>query len=86
MEMKLFKQLKIKLCKDFDTNRNFNCDEYIIKYYDRMIKDFQDEILRKEKFELIFPKYENIEYYSKFLKTPGDDNIALWKVIRSNII
>ena len=35
-------------------------------------------------FHRLFPLKNNIEYYSKFIENPGDENIALWKKMLSS--
>jgi hypothetical protein len=35
-------------------------------------------------FHRLFPLKNNIEYYSKFIENPGEENIALWKKMTSN--
>ena len=35
-------------------------------------------------FQRLFPLKSNIEYYSKFIENPGDENLALWKKMTSS--
>ena len=35
-------------------------------------------------FQRLFPLKNNIEYYSKFIENPGDENLALWKKMTSS--
>ena len=35
----------------------------------------------QEDFKDYFPLKNNIEYYSKFIENPGDENLELWKKI-----
>ena len=35
-------------------------------------------------FHRLFPLKNNIEYYSKFIENPGDENLALWKKMLSS--
>ena len=35
-------------------------------------------------FHRLFPLKNNIEYYSKFIENPGEENLALWKKMTSN--
>jgi tubulin polyglutamylase TTLL4 len=81
-------QSKIKISKDFDSkNPNFKLSENEIDhYYYEMFLYFEEEIKRSGSFELLFPKKENIKYYCKFIKSPFDENIMLWKWIMSNKI
>lgn len=41
-----------------------------------------DEFSRQGGFLRVFPLAENVDYYSKFLENPGDDNILLWKWLK----
>jgi hypothetical protein len=37
-----------------------------------------DEFTRSGNFTLLFPKEENVEYYSRFYNDPDEENIMLW--------
>lgn len=80
------KQLRINICKDWSLNKSFEISNTTLKAYDSIIKEFLDEKYRKENFSLIFPKNKNIEYYSQFLDSPNDENIVLWKSIKTRNI
>jgi len=77
--------IKTKICKEFETYRNFHFDsrDYLANDYQEMIMDSEDQFNRIGFFDILFPKKENIEYYSKFIKDPKDDNIVFWKWIMS---
>jgi tubulin polyglutamylase TTLL4 len=82
----LLSQLRIKICKEYDNknpNLKFSEDEFNKRYED-MIIQYEDEIVRRGNFELLFPVKENIKTYCKFIKAPYDENIILWKWIMSN--
>ena len=76
--------LKARICKEFELRKNFafNWKEYVDDYQD-MLMDTEDQISRKGNFELLFPKVENIERLSQYIRDPKDDNIVLWKWIMS---
>ena len=38
-----------------------------------------DEFSRQGLFNRVFPQKQNIDYYSKFIDQPGEDNLILWK-------
>jgi hypothetical protein len=73
--------------------QNFNIDnlknrtpEYDNEYYKKMIEIFNEEKLRATTtgFTLIFPKKDNIDFYSKILAKENkvnDTNIVLWEYI-----
>ena len=76
--------------------QNFNIDnlrnripEYDDEYYKKMIDIYKEEKDRMTTtgFTMIFPKKENIEFYSKILSKENginDTNIVLWEYILNN--
>jgi tubulin polyglutamylase TTLL4 len=42
-----------------------------------------DEFSRTGDLKIIFPKKENIEYYSKFISNPGNENFILWNWMKT---
>jgi tubulin polyglutamylase TTLL4 len=42
-----------------------------------------DEFSRQGMFQRVFPLKENIDYYSQFIKQPGEENIALWNWLKN---
>ena len=76
--------------------QNFNIDnlknktpEYDNEYYKKIIEDYKEEKSRANTtgFTMIFPKKENIEFYSKILAKENkinDTNIVLWEHILNN--
>ena len=81
---------KQKIEKNFNSNNlKGKLPEYNDEYYKNMIKMFQEERIRSEMtgFSLIFPKKDNIEYYSNILSKNNfvnDANIVLWEYILNN--
>ena len=81
---------KLKIEKNFNQNNlKMKLPEYDDDYYKNMIIMFQEERLRAETtgFSLIFPKKDNIEYYSNILdknNCANDANIVLWEYILNN--
>ena len=80
---------KIKLPK-INQNNNYEIkskgNEAIDEYYRKMIETFREEKMRAELtgFELIFPKKNNVDYYSKILKDSKYNNEAnnvLWDYV-----
>ena len=81
---------KLKIEKNFNPNNlKMKLPEYDDDYYKNMILMFQEERLRAKTtgFSLIFPKKDNIEYYSNILDKNNfvnDANIVLWEYILNN--
>ena len=81
---------KMKIVKNFNPNNlKLKLPEYNDEYYKNMIKMFQEEKIRSTVtgFSLIFPKKDNIEYYSNILNKnnfANDANIVLWEYILNN--
>jgi len=80
---------EIKLPK-INQNNNYEIkskgNEAIDEYYRKMIETFREEKMRAELtgFELIFPKKNNVDYYSKILKDSKYNNEAnnvLWDYV-----
>ena len=44
----------------------------------------EEEFGRRGEFERIFPKKENIDYYSQFFETPSINNLVWWKLLKSD--
>jgi tubulin polyglutamylase TTLL5 len=44
-----------------------------------------DEFSRSKTFNRLFPAGENVDYYSKFLNNPGEENLELWKYLKSEM-
>jgi len=44
----------------------------------------EDELNRKGNFINLFPLSSNVNYYSKFLNSPGNENLILWKWLLNN--
>ncbi len=91
-------KFKVKICKEFQYPSSKNLElfreekQYLswVCEYKEMCNDFLTELLRSRlgKYEMIFPKYKDISsvnYYTNFLKNPGDENILIWKWICSEL-
>jgi hypothetical protein len=79
-------QTRLKICKEYDYRSpklKFTYEELNV-YYEEVIIQYADEIVRKGNFEQLFPLPDNILTYSKYIKVPYDENIMLWKWILSN--
>ena len=64
-------------------------DEYENDYYKKILEIYKEEKLRAELtgFSMIFPKKDNIEFYSKIMaktNSINDTNIVLWEHILNN--
>ena len=72
-----------------DSYNSQNMDNDLLKQYKysdeetEMILYSEDEFSRSGGFNLIFPLKENVNYYSKFIFTPENENLALWNWIRN---
>ena len=76
--------------------QNFNIDnlknrtnEYDNEYYKKIIEIYKEEKIRAELtgFSMIFPKKDNIEFYSKIMaktNSINDNNIVLWEHLLNN--
>ena len=76
--------------------QNFNIDnlknrtnEYDNEYYKKIIEIYKEEKLRAELtgFSMIFPRKDNIEFYSKIMaktNSINDTNIVLWEHLLNN--
>ena len=82
---------EIKLPKINITNKNnyeikSKGNEYVDEYYKKIIENYKEEKIRSELtgFELIFPKKNNVQFYSKILKDSKYNNEAnniLWDFV-----
>ena len=64
-------------------------NEKVDEYYKKIIENFMEEKMRSELtgFELIFPKKNNVEFYSKILKDSkyhNEANNVLWNFVLNN--
>ena len=70
-------------------NLKIKTDEYENEYYKKIVETYKEEKLRAglTKFSMIFPKKDNIEFYSKIMvktNSINDTNIVLWEHILNN--
>lgn len=83
---------KIKIEYNNDRN-NFNLKEFLScssKNYDYTEENFvryvlnynKEEFLRNNNFCRLFPRKENIDYFSEFFLNPEIENIVLWNLIK----
>ena len=82
--------LRLSVVQKFNIDNLKNkIPEYDNKYYKNIIEIYREEKLRANLtgFSMIFPKKENIEFYSKILAKEDkiiDTNIVLWEYILNN--
>ena len=82
--------IRLNVVQNFDIDNLKNkIPEYDDDYYKRMIDIYLEERSRAKLtgFTMIFPKKDNIDFYSKILaKENGinDNNIVLWEYILNN--
>jgi ABC-type maltose transport system permease subunit len=46
--------------------------------FKEMIEYSMEEFSRNRNFDRCFPQENNVEYYSKFLSEPAEENIIFW--------
>lgn len=69
-----------------ETNTAISNDVIIIKDDDSANDNLYyslDEFSRTGMFNRLFPREENVDYYSKFISKPGEDNVKLWKFLKN---
>ena len=82
--------LRSTIVQNFDIeNLKYRTVEYDNEYYKKIIETYKEEKIRAELtgFSMIFPKKDNIEFYSKILaktNSINDTNIVLWEHILNN--
>ena len=82
--------LRLSVVQKFNIDNLKNkIPEYDNRYYKNIIEIYKEEKLRANLtgFSMIFPKKENIEFYSKILAKEDkiiDTNIVLWEYILNN--
>ena len=70
-------------------NLKIKTNEYENEYYKKIVETYKEEKIRAglTKFSMIFPKKDNIEFYSKIMvktNSINDTNIVLWEHILNN--
>ena len=70
-------------------NLKIKTNEYDNEYYKKIVEAYKEEKIRAglTKFSMIFPKKDNIEFYSKIMvktNSINDTNIVLWEHILNN--
>ena len=86
---KSFSEIKLpKINQNLKNNYEFKSkgNEKVDEYYQKIIENFVEEKMRSELtgFELIFPKKNNVEFYSKILKDSkynNESNNVLWDYV-----
>ena len=82
--------IRSAIVQKFDIdNLKIKTIEYENEFYKKILEVYKEEKLRAELtgFEMIFPKKENIEFYSKIMSKTNsinDTNIVLWEYILNN--
>ena len=82
--------LKSSVVQNFNINNLKNrTNEYDNEYYKKIIEIYKEEKIRAELtgFSMIFPKKDNIEFYSKIMaktNSINDNNIVLWEHLLNN--
>ena len=49
--------------------------------YDQLLYSI-DEFSRQGMFDRLFPIKDNVDYYSQFIKNPGEDNLMVWNYLK----
>ena len=86
---KSFSEIKLpKINQNLNNNYEIKSkgNEKVDEYYQKIIENFIEEKMRSELtgFELIFPKKNNVEFYSKILKDSkynNESNNVLWDYV-----
>jgi len=69
-------------CDDLEEYRESLNQRTYNKWETDIILYAENEFSRKGDFELLFPKSESVDYYSKFITNPGKENILLWNWVK----
>ena len=67
-----FNELNAANCLKMLTTENWN-----------VLFENEEEYWRKGQFERIFPRKENIDFYSQFFENPTHNNMMWWKLLKS---
>lgn len=69
--------------KNYNLLNASNCLKMLTTENWNVLFENEEENCRKGQFERIFPKRENIEFYSQFFENPSSNNVIWWQLLKS---
>ena len=74
---------KITGDKNYNLLNASNCLKMLTTENWNVLFENEEENCRKGQFERIFPKRENIEFYSQFFENLSSNNVIWWQLLKS---